>query len=158
MNAAQIDFLADVKVFFEKGLGPAKDFAYEIVKCDSDGAIIDMPYNADFATSNEDKSMHGAVMTTLIDTCLGMAALTKSESTRPIATVDLRVDFLQPGAALNDVRCQCHSYHIRNDIAYAEGSITDKTNGNLLIKAMGTFMLGTKGPDFSQLKAKLGGV
>ncbi|MDA9009111.1 PaaI family thioesterase [Alphaproteobacteria bacterium] len=153
-SAPKIDFLKGIRDFFEKGLGPAKDFSYSIIKCDADGATIDMPYQADLAISKADGAMHGAVLTTLVDTCLGMAALTKSASTRPIATVDLRVDFLRPSTINQDIRSHCTCYHLNGDLAFAEGTVIDKKSGEILLKAMGTFMLGTKGPDFSKLQLK----
>ncbi len=153
-NAPKIDYLKGIRDFFEKGLGPAKDFSYSIIRCDAEGATIDMPYQADLAISKSDGAMHGAVLTTLVDTCLGMAALTKSAGTRPIATVDLRVDFLRPSKTNRDIRSHCVCYHLDGDLAFAEGTVSDKTSGEILVKAMGTFMLGTKGPDFSKLQLK----
>ena len=108
---------------------------------------------ATLAISSTDGALHTAVLTTLADTCLGMAALAKSKSLKPIATVDLRMDFLNPGTAGHDIRSDCNCYLIRKDLAFAEGHVTDKVNGDLLARATGTFMLGTKGPDFSKLAA-----
>ena len=154
-SISETDFLNGVRTFFEQGLAPGKDFSYDIVHCDPKRARIDMPYQADLATSDDNLSMHSAVLTTLIDTCLGIAALAKSKSTRPIATVDLRVDFVRSGTPGNDLRSDCVCHQIRDELAFAEGTISDKVNGDILVKAMGTFMLGTKGPDFSKLKTQL---
>ncbi|MEO1242445.1 MAG: PaaI family thioesterase [Pseudomonadota bacterium] len=103
---------------------------------------VDLP--AEF--SNADGLIHGGLMTIIMDSIFGLAVFTALEELKPIATINLRADYLadtQPGAR---VLCTSECIEIRGDVAYVLGDVKTQTDNTLLAIGSGTFMVGTRGP------------
>lgn len=93
-----------------------------------------------------DGSVHGGLYTIIIDSIFGLTVFTALEEIKPIATINLRTDFvgaIAPGArAICSAECEA----IKGDIAYVSGRLTMEAGGGLLATGAGAFMVGTKGP------------
>jgi acyl-coenzyme A thioesterase PaaI-like protein len=71
---------------------------------------------------------------------------TALEEVKPIATINLRTDYIAPIDAGERAICAAECEAIRDDIAYVAGRLTLETNGQMLATGAGAFMVGTKGP------------
>jgi uncharacterized protein (TIGR00369 family) len=58
-----------------------------------------LPYRPDYIGDASRPALHGGVISTLIDTAGGFAVWTQIEIEDRVSTIDLRVDYLAPGAA-----------------------------------------------------------
>ncbi len=58
-----------------------------------------LPYRAEYIGDASRPALHGGVISTLIDTAGGFAVWTQIEIEDRVSTIDLRVDYLAPGAA-----------------------------------------------------------
>ena len=98
------------------------------------------------AFSGADGLVHGGLFTIIIDSIFGLTVFTALEEIKPIATINLRTDYvgsIAPGArAVCSAECEA----IRGDVAYVSGRLTAEANGALLATGAGAFMVGTKGP------------
>ena len=100
---------------------------------------------------------HRGVIVTLLDTNCGLAIFSRLGDMRPIATIDLRVDFIAEAEPCHAVTSQVECYAIKGDIAYVRGSASSQSNDQLLATVSGSFAVGTLGPAFdSSMKEKAG--
>ncbi len=68
---------------------------------ESGKAILEIPFRDEFVGDPRVPRLHGGVIATLLDSAGGAAAMTTLTSKRDhIATVDLRIDYLRPAAAV----------------------------------------------------------
>jgi uncharacterized protein (TIGR00369 family) len=78
---------------FNKFLGLVLDEA-------SDGFVrLRLPFRPEFIGDSARPALHGGVISTIIDTCGGFAVWTKIRLEDRVSTIDMRVDYLAPGAA-----------------------------------------------------------
>lgn len=107
-------------------------------------ATFDVDLPADF--TNADGLVHGGLMTIIMDSIFGLAVFTALEELKPIATINLRADYLADTQAGARVTCTSECVEIRGDVAYVSGDVKTQTNKTLLAIGSGTFMVGTRGP------------
>jgi len=63
---------------------------------------------------------------------------------QPIATLDLRIDYLRPAEAGRDVISRATCFHMSKNVAFARAVAYHDTEDYLIASASGTFMLATK--------------
>jgi uncharacterized protein (TIGR00369 family) len=59
---------------------------------------LQLPFRAELIGDASRPALHGGVISTLIDTCGGFAVWTQLRIEDRVSTIDLRVDYLAPGA------------------------------------------------------------
>jgi uncharacterized protein (TIGR00369 family) len=65
-----------------------------------DGFVrLELPFRPEFIGDSARPALHGGVISTLIDTAGGFAVWTKVQIEDRVSTIDLRVDYLAPGAS-----------------------------------------------------------
>src|ERR1700739_4367495 len=78
---------------------------------------------------------HGGVTMTLADVALAMAARSLAADGVGVVTVEMKVNFMQPGRG--ELRASGRVLHRSTTMAYCEGEIRD-TEGHFVAKALGT--------------------
>lgn len=96
---------------------------------------------------NADGEIHGALLTLIMDSIFGLAAFTALDELKPIATINLRADYLAKIAPGGRVACAAECRRLRGDVAHVAGDLTDETTGALIATGSGAFMVGTRGPN-----------
>ena len=79
---------------------------------------------------------HGGVTMTLADVALAMAARSVAGDGMGVVTVEMKVNFMQPGRG--ELRATGRVLHRSTTMAYCEGEIRD-SEGHFVAKALGTF-------------------
>ncbi|REE18873.1 uncharacterized protein (TIGR00369 family) [Paraburkholderia sp. BL27I4N3] len=79
---------------------------------------------------------HGGVTMTLADIALAMAARSLAGDGIGVVTVEMKVNFMQPGRG--ELRASARVLHRSTTMAYCEGEIRD-SDGHFVAKALGTF-------------------
>lgn len=79
---------------------------------------------------------HGGVTMTLADIALAMAARSLAGDGVGVVTVEMKVNFMQPGRG--ELRASARVLHRSTTMAYCEGEIRD-SDGHFVAKALGTF-------------------
>ncbi|MFL9871809.1 PaaI family thioesterase [Paraburkholderia megapolitana] len=79
---------------------------------------------------------HGGVTMTLADVALAMAARSLADDGVGVVTVEMKVNFMQPGRG--ELRAHARVLHRSTTMAYCEGEIRD-SEGHFVAKALGTF-------------------
>jgi uncharacterized protein (TIGR00369 family) len=84
---------------------------------------------------------HGGVLVTLLDVCMGSAAVTVDPEAAGIVTAALSVSFFR--SASGALRAEGRVLRGGGSIVHCEGEVTD-AGGELVAKALGTFRLKRK--------------
>jgi uncharacterized protein (TIGR00369 family) len=79
---------------------------------------------------------HGGVTMTLLDSVLAMAARSVAGDGIGVVTVEMKVNFMQPGRG--ELRGFGRVLHRSTTMAYCEGEVRD-SEGHFVAKALGTF-------------------
>jgi uncharacterized protein (TIGR00369 family) len=127
---------------FNKALG------LTLVEATQDPAIAKMrlPYDARFIGNPETGVLHGGVITTLMDAACGASVFFKLKASKPIATLDLRIDYLKPGTPGLDIYARAECFKTTNNVAFVRAmAFHDNNPDDALAAASGTFMISTQG-------------
>jgi len=58
--------------------------------------------------------VHGGVISTLLDTAAGLSAMSAVSKTTPVATLDLRIDYLKPTCPGDEIIGEAHCFRLTN--------------------------------------------
>jgi uncharacterized protein (TIGR00369 family) len=84
-------------------------------------AWMRLPYAEQLVGDPSTGVLHGAAITTLMDAACGMAVMIKLGTSEPIATVDLRIDYLKPARPRADVIAHTECFKATRSIAFVRG-------------------------------------
>ncbi|WP_262696010.1 PaaI family thioesterase [Kordiimonas aquimaris] len=99
-----------------------------------------LPYQESF-TDGADKGLAKGWSVITLDTLLGMAVYGRLQETRPIATIDLAVDYLEPAGKGADLICEANCHDIKDNIAFVSGCISDARDGYQITKVAAKFII-----------------
>lgn len=109
----------------------------------TDGRVVlALPYDKKLVGNPVTGVLHGGAITAVLDAACGMAVLAKIREPMPVATLDLRIDYLKPATPGKEVHARADCFKVTRSIAfvrceaYHEGSEADT-----VAVANGTFML-----------------
>lgn len=112
-----------------------------------DPAICEMvlPWNEAFIGNPDTRVVHGGVITTLLDAAGGAAVYLQLRAATPIATLDLRIDFLGPSTPGLPIFARAECVKATRNVAFVRMVAAHDLSGPPLATASATYMLGTKG-------------
>lgn len=110
-------------------------------------AVFRLPYRADLVGNPESGVLHGGVVTALLDACSGAAVFSALPRLSPIATLDLRCDFLRPAEPLRELVARAECYRLTRNVAFTRALAHHGDATAPVAAAAGTFMLSTKRGD-----------
>lgn len=112
-----------------------------------DPAFVEMvlPWNEALIGNPDTGVLHGGAITTLLDAAGGAAVYLHLRSPTPIATLDLRIDFLGPSTSGQAVYARAECVKATRNVAFVRMVAAHDLSGPPLATASATYMLGTKG-------------
>ncbi|MBX7097577.1 MAG: PaaI family thioesterase [Myxococcaceae bacterium] len=108
-------------------------------------ATMKLPYDARFAGHDATGVLHGGVITTLLDATCGASVFLKLRTPTPIATLDLRLDYLKPATVGRDVIARAECFKATHNVAFVRALAYHDDANDPIAAAAGTFMLSTPG-------------
>ena len=84
----------------------------------------------------------GGAITTLIDHASGLAVACALEELVPVATIDLRVDYLRAAEPAVDLFARADCYRQTRNVAFVRAVAYERTPEDPFASALGTFMIG----------------
>ena len=113
--------------------------------------LMRLPYREELVGDPESGVLHGGAVTTLIDSACGLGVVAALDKPRPVATLDLRIDYLKPAEAGRDLLCRAECYRVAHQVAFARASaFHEGAEDAPVAAALGSFMLSdlpVEGPD-----------
>lgn len=113
---------------------------------------LKLDYQPRLVGNPETGVLHGGVITVLLDTVSGLAIYTLLDEFAPIATLDLRIDYLKPATAGETLFAQAHCYKLTRHVAFCRGVAYHRDIDEPIAHSAGSFMLSTAGPPMRPAK------
>jgi uncharacterized protein (TIGR00369 family) len=133
--------------WFSDGIPHNRALGMVVLEVGEAAARFRLPY-ADALVGNPDTGvLHGGAITALLDATSGaavFAALAARGSLAPIATLDLRIDYLRPAVAGRDVLAHATCYKVTRNVAFTRAVAYHDDADDPIASAAGTFMLATR--------------
>jgi uncharacterized protein (TIGR00369 family) len=107
-------------------------------------AVFSLPWAENLVGNPDTGTIHGGVITALIDACSGASVFAALHEWQPIATLDLRIDYLRAAEAHREIVCRAHCYRLARNVAFTRALAYHDDEHDPIASSMGTFMLGTK--------------
>ncbi|MBL8935744.1 MAG: PaaI family thioesterase [Archangium sp.] len=104
-----------------------------------------MPWNEALIGNPETRVLHGGVITTLLDATGGAAVYLHLKAPVPIATLDLRIDFLGPSTPGLPMYARAECVKATRNVAFVRMVAAHDLGAAPLATASATYMLSTKG-------------
>lgn len=87
--------------------------------------------------------IHTGCLSVLADTACGLAVGAAMDTPEPIATLDLRMDYLRPAMAMTDLVCKAECYRLSRSIAFVRGQVFQVGQDEPVATVNATFMRAT---------------
>ncbi len=116
---------------------------FELVETGADFAVGRIPYRGSLVGNPASGVVHGGIVTTLLDTVGGMAALARQGDFIMMATLDLRIDYLRPSTPGEDLAARVECYKLTRNVAFTRGFAFNEDPGDPLASMSATYMLNT---------------
>ncbi|MDH3235603.1 MAG: PaaI family thioesterase [Alphaproteobacteria bacterium] len=129
------------KAAFSAPIPHVAELGIELVEAVGGRGLMRLPWRSDLVGNPETGVLHGGVVTTLIDSVCGLACLTALEKPQPIATLDLRIDYLRPATPKRDIFAAAEAYKVTRQVVFLRATAYQDGPDDLVAAAVGTFML-----------------
>lgn len=130
------DQFAVIKKFFEEDLAFDRYLGLLVDEVREGYARCRLPYKPELLGDPFRPALHGGVTSALVDASTGLAAISTMPLGSKASTVDLRVDYLRPGAP-QDLFAEAKVIRSGSQIAVIEVSIYQETNSERIETARG---------------------
>ncbi len=111
-----------------------------LIKASRDGIELEMPYDDRLVGNPETGVIHSGAITTLMDSCCGLAVFTRMEQLEACPTLDLRIDHMKTAEPGKPVRAFAEAYHITRSMVFTRGVVYQESRDKPVAHAVGTFM------------------
>lgn len=109
-------------------------------ECD-DWVELALPWKAELAADAASGVLASGPIVSLMDTASGVAVCRMRNGIVPLATVDLRVDYMRPARPERTVIGRVECYRMTRSIAFVRGIAYDEDASDPIAHVVGTFIL-----------------
>lgn len=139
--------LEALKFGFREFIPHNKALNLELTRAQVEPSVCEMvlPWNEALVGNPDTRVLHGGVITTVLDAAGGAVVYVHLKAPTPIATLDLRVDFLGPSTPGLAVLVRAECVKATRNVAFVRMVAAHDLSGPALATASATYMLGTRG-------------
>jgi uncharacterized protein (TIGR00369 family) len=142
-RSAEVALLAQINRHFQQVVPHNRALGLEMLALTDGEARMRLPYSAELVGNPDTGVLHGGAITTLMDACCGAAVFMKLTSPVPIATLDLRIDYLRPAHPGREVLAHATCFRLTRNVAFVRGIAYHDDEQDPVAAAAGAFMLAT---------------
>jgi uncharacterized protein (TIGR00369 family) len=113
----------------------------EVISVEKGRARLSLPYRAELVGEPETGVIAGGAITALLDHVCGVAVMTALAAPAPIATLDLRIDYMRPAAVGRIVLAEAHCYKVTHSIAFVRATAYEDSADDPIASASAAFIL-----------------
>lgn len=106
-------------------------------------AVVSMPWNDRLVGDPVTGVAHGGAVSSLMDTCGGMAVLSHPDKPSTMATLNFRIDYMRPATPGQTITAHATCYHLTRTVAFVRTLATDEDKANPVAMATGAFAVQT---------------
>lgn len=140
MHEEKLKRLWDLAPMFVEGTPHAKYLGIKFVAVDIARATLSLPYNKKLMGNAETEVLHGGVLTALLDQASGLAAVSAFDDMQPVATLDLRIDYMRAATPGKTVIAEAHAYKTTRHIAFVRAIAHEGDVDNPVATSQASFM------------------
>lgn len=129
---------------FSRSVPHNEALGMRIVEVTDTEVLYELPYDAKLVGNPETGTLHGGAITALLDASSGVAVFAVLTEMVPIATLDLRIDYLRPAEPGRSVISKATCYKVTRNVAFTRAVAYHDDPDDAIAHAVGTFMLSTK--------------
>ena len=112
---------------------------------DEDAVRLRVPYRADLVGDPDTGVLAGGLVSTLLDHVGGLAVWIAMDAFRPIATLDLRVDYMRAAAPGRDLIAEARCYKLTSSIAFVRAWAFEDSPDDPVAAAQSAYMVDSDG-------------
>lgn len=142
-------FFESLARHFTDAIPHARECGMQVYRLDAQGAWARMPYRREWLGDSERGLIHTGIITTLVDTISGLAVLAATGTFEPIATLDLRMDYLRPAVPDRALHCHASCYRLTRSIAFIRASAWQDRETEPVAVSQSAFMRSSSGKERS---------
>lgn len=129
---------------FSRGVPHNQALGIRVIDVTATEVVFELPYDAKLVGNPDTGVLHGGAITALLDACSGAAVFAALTELVPIATLDLRIDYLKPAEPGQPVIGKASCYKMTRNVAFTRAVAYHGDPDNVIAHSVGTFMLSTK--------------
>ena len=148
----ELDHATMAKAFFGSQHPLFNAFGIEVAAVADAKAEMTMPFSEMFSDSRG--ALHRGTLVTLLDTTCGLAIFSALCSLRPIATIDLRVDYLRAIPVRSGLHAVVECIGWTDSVAFITGRGYALGDEMPLATVTGSFAINTLGPAFNSTERR----
>ena len=119
-----------------------KALGMKLISMEGHRLTVRLPYDARLVGNPETGVLHGGAITTLMDSTAGSAVFLRLMQPIPVATLDLRIDYLKPATPPKDVLARAECFKSTEHVAFVRCEcFHEDDESDLIAVANGTFIL-----------------
>lgn len=123
------------------GIPHVREIGAEVTEIGPEGITVKVDQQDRFVGDPETGIIHGGIITVLLDTVSGMSVHAAMATFAPVATLDLRIDYLKPARPKSAIFAHAHCYKVTRSVAFTRGVAYQDNADDPIANATGTFML-----------------
>jgi uncharacterized protein (TIGR00369 family) len=132
----------------------AQALGIEIPRIEKGRAWGRVPYRDDLVGDPDTGVIAGGVITTFLDQLCGAAVMSALSEHNPIATIDLRIDYMRPAEPGCAVQAEAQCTKVGKNIAFVRAVAYDHSPDNPVAHASAAFMMNTNRRPGANLREK----
>jgi uncharacterized protein (TIGR00369 family) len=129
---------------FTDGVPHNRALGMEVVELSKANAVFRLPYSEKLVGNPDSGVLHGGAITALLDAASGAAVFASLTEWVPIATLDLRIDYLRPAEPRHDVIARASCYKLTKHVAFTRAVAYHDDPEHPIASSVGTFMVSTR--------------
>ncbi len=115
-------------------------------RVDTDGVTMRLPWREDLIGDAETRVIASGVVTALLDNGCGMAVWEKVNEFKPVATLDLRIDYMRPAKPGLDILVTAKCYKLTRTIGFVRAFAYEVTPDDPVAAAQAAFVITAAAP------------
>ncbi|MCW5752298.1 MAG: PaaI family thioesterase [Alphaproteobacteria bacterium] len=132
-----------IELMVHQGIPHCRELGVRVVEVGAARTVLMLPFQERLIGNPEFGILAGGVVTTLVDTVCGMAVQVALGKLLPIATLDLRIDYLRPSEPRQDVHAMAECYKLTRQIAFVRSTAWNEDEAKPIANCVATFMIGS---------------
>jgi uncharacterized protein (TIGR00369 family) len=129
---------------FVANIPHSKALGMEVLEISRANARFSLKYDPKLVGNPDTGVIHGGAITAMLDACSGAAVFAALTEWVPIATLDLRIDYLRAAEPGRDVIAHATCYRVARNVAFTRAVAYHDDENDPIASSAGTFMLSTK--------------